>query len=71
MCEVEGQSPTELYKLHYNVSSPAQPSPAQPSPASQATLALLHIERVARERSGVVEHGMDTLPTWELTPGFL
>ena len=58
MCEVEGQSPTELYKLHYNVSSPAQP--AQPSPA---TLALLHIERVARGRSGEVEHGMDTLHT--------
>ena len=58
MCEVEGQSPTELYKLHYNVSSPAQP--AQPSPA---TLALLHIERVARERSGEVEHEMDTLGT--------
>ena len=53
MCEVEGQSPTELYKLHYNVSSPAQPS----------HLGLLHIERVARERSGVVEHGMDTLHT--------
>ena len=55
MCEVEGQSPTELYKLHYNVSSPAQPNPA--------TLALLHIERVARGRSGEVEHGMDTLHT--------
>ena len=58
MCEVEGQSPTELYKLHYNVSSPAQPSPAQPS-----HLGLLHIERVARGRSGEVEHGMDTLHT--------
>ena len=56
MCEVEGQSPTELYKLHYNVSSPARP--AKPS-----HLGLLHIERVARERSGVVEHGMDTLGT--------
>ena len=57
MCEVEGQSPTELYKLHYNVSSPAQPSPAKPAQPSH--LGLLHIERVARERSGVVEHGMD------------
>ena len=65
MCEVEGQSPTELYKLHYNVSSPAQPSPASPD---QPCLALLHIERVARERSGAWD---GHTAHWELTQGFL
>ena len=61
MCEVEGQSPTELYKLHYNVSSPAQPSPAQSSPGS-----VTHSEGEkwsSGARNGHTAH-------WELTPGF-